>query len=141
MRNLFLFALISLIFIGCAPSGPSAISIDTISSQRSQVAILRVQQRMGFFILGCDKQRVYKNTKFVVLQPGRHLVYFEIQGQNILETYYMRNKKYIDVQAGHTYLLKTKGTGLFVVGDKWFPELFDVTIDPDLNITTIPTGN
>jgi len=52
----------------------------------------------------------------------------------------MRNKKYIDVQAGHTYLLKSKGSGLFVVGDKWFPELLDVTSDPDLNVVTMLLG-
>jgi len=60
MKNIFPLVLISLIIVGCAPSGPSAISIDSISSQRNQVAVLRLQQRMGFFILACDNERVIK---------------------------------------------------------------------------------
>jgi len=60
MKNIFPLVLISLIIVGCAPSGPSAISIDSISSQRNQVAVLRLQQRMGFFILACDMRGFIK---------------------------------------------------------------------------------
>lgn len=56
----------------------------------------------------------------------------------MLETFSIINKKYLDVQAGHTYTLITKGGGLLTVGDEWFPQVIDVTKDPKLNVVTLP---
>lgn len=123
---------------GCASVGPSVITTYDDVSERSQVAILRVEQKMGLTVTACDGLSVPRSARYILLKPGRHEVWFQIFGQTLLETYTMTNKKYLDAEAGHTYILKSKGGGLFVVGDKWFPEVIDVTDDAKLHVLTLP---
>jgi len=132
---------ISVLFIcGCVtiPEGAVAIKIYPDNLGRNQVAVLRLQQKLGFYIFRCDGMPVYRNTQYVILKPGRHEIWFRIQGQNLLEEYWITNKKYMDAIGGHTYIIRTKGAGLFVVGDQWYPEVIDVSNDPKMNVITIP---
>lgn len=140
MRKEMFFCVFGVLFllIGCACVGPSIIQTYTDTSDRSQIAILRVEQRMGLTVTACDGLPVPRSARYVLLKPGRHEVWFMISGQTLMETYTMTNKKYLDVATGHTYILKSKGGGIFLVGDKWFPEVIDVTDDINLHVQALP---
>lgn len=138
MKKIFWTLFLSIMVSGCAPLGPSVVKTYEESAGRNQVAILRVDKSKGLSIDGCDKLLLQRGAKYILLKPGRHEIFFSISGQTLFETYWMRNKKYMDVVGGHTYILKSKGGGILVVGDKWFPEVFDVTDDPKLHIEIIP---
>ena len=124
--------------VGCASVGPSVIKTYNDVSERSQIAILRADQSRELTIIGCDGLSIPRSAHYLLLKPGRHDVWFKIRGQTLFEYYTMTNKKYLDAIAGHTYILKSKGGGIFFVGDKWFPEVFDVTDDINLHVQTIP---
>ncbi len=126
------------LLIGCASIGPSVIKTYSDVSDRSQIAILILEQRMGLTVTACDGKFISRRARYVLLQPGRHELWFSIAGHNLLLGYSMDNKKYLDVVGGHTYILKSKGTGLFAIGDKWYPEVFDVTNDSKLHIENLP---
>jgi len=126
--------------VGCAASGPLIIKTygkDVDESDRNKIAILRNEQRR-LCITGCDNIAVPRSARYILLQPGRHEVWFFLSTSSFLENYDITNKKYIDVVGGRTYILKSKGGGLLVLGDKWFPELFDVTDDINLHVPNIP---
>lgn len=129
---------IILLLSGCATVGPSIIRTYNDAYGRESIAILRTDQKAGLTILSCDNSAIPRSARYILLQPGRHEVWFSISGQTILEIYTITNKKYIDVSAGHTYILKSKGGGIFVVGNNWFPEVIDVTDDPSLHIQDLP---
>lgn len=143
-KNVFLNIFSILIFMslsGCA-TGPSIVKMyENNDNDRNQIAILRVDKTRGLSITGCDGKIIQRGAKYILLEPGRHTVNFMIVGQTLLEMYTITNKKYIDVEAGHTYILKSKGGGFFLVGDKWFPEVIDVTNDPKLNVSILPEEN
>lgn len=122
--------------IGCASvSGPTVIKTYDQVSPRSQIAILRVKGE-GLRVIGLDGQTVPSGAQYVLLQPGRHQVWFTMWGQTILTTYRMTNKKYLDARPGRTYILKAEGGGLFA--DRGFPDAVDVTGDPKLHVPNIP---
>lgn len=123
---------------GCASVGPVIIKTYSNDSERSRIAILRVEQKMGLTVTACDGFSVPSSARYVLLQSGRHEVWFSISGQTLLEAYRMTNRKYLDAAAGHTYILKSKGGGIFFVGDKWFPEVIDVTNDINLHVQDLP---
>lgn len=139
-RKVFHISVVSFLslLIGCASVGPSVIKTYNDVSERSQVAILRADKSKGLSIIGCDGLSISRGARYILLKPGRHEVWFRISGQTLFETYWMTNKKYLDATAGHTYILKSKGGGIFVVGDKWFPEVVDVTDDMTLHVQTMP---
>lgn len=124
--------------IGCAAVGPSVIRTYDDMNERNQIAILRVEQKMGLSVTACDGLNVPRSTRYVLLKPRRHEVWFSISGQTLFEVYTMTNKKYLDAEAGHTYILKSKGGGILFVGDKWFPEVIDVTNDANLHVQALP---
>ena len=124
--------------IGCASLGPSIIKTYQETRDRSEIAIIRADASRGLAIIRCDGANIKRGAKYILLNPGRHEVWFSLHGQTLLEIYQMTNKMYVDVVAGHTYILKSKGGGIFVVGDKWFPEIIDVTDDPKLHLQAIP---
>ncbi len=126
------------LLIGCASVGPSVIQTYPDTSERNKIAILRVEQKMGLTVTACDGQAVPRSARYVLLKSGRHEVWFSISGQTLLESYYMNNKKYLDAEAGHTYILKSKAGGIFFIGDDWFPEVVDVTNDIKLHVATVP---
>lgn len=135
----YLFATLFLsLLTGCAAVGPSVIKTYDDSNERNQIAILRVDQKAGLIINGCDNKPIPRSARYILLQPGRHEIFFSIYGQTLFEVYTMNNKKYLDAVAGHTYILKSKGGGILVVGDKWFPEVIDVTDDTNLHVQTLP---
>ncbi|MFA5060645.1 MAG: hypothetical protein WC676_08490 [Candidatus Omnitrophota bacterium] len=136
--NFSLTFMLLLSLSGCAAIGPSVIKTYDNAAERNQVAILRVDKSKGLRIDGCDSVPIQRGAKYILLKPGRHEVFFSISGQTLFETYWMKNKKYLDAVAGHTYILKSKGGGIFLVGDKWFPEVFDVTDDVNLHVGTLP---
>ena len=142
MNGRFFYYPIAVIFlsslIGCAALGPSVIKTYDDVAERSQIAILRVDKSKGLSIDGCDKLFIKRGAKYILLKPGRHEVWFSIYGQTLFESYTMTNKKYVDVVGGHTYILKSKGGGIFFIGDKWFPEVIDVTDDVKLHVETLP---
>lgn len=119
----WLVLIISLSLSGCVTVGPSVIKTYNDFNGRSQIAILRVDQKAGLTVIACDDLAVPRSVRYILLQPGRHEVLFNISGQNLLEIYRMTNKKYLDVIAGHTYILKSKGGGIFSVGISGFPRL------------------
>ena len=106
---------------GCAVVGPSIIRTYDDAYARNQIAILRVEQKMGLSVTACDVLSVPRSARHILLKPGRHEIWFSISGQTLLETYNMTNRIYVDAEAGHTYILKSKGGGILFVGDKWFP--------------------
>ncbi len=137
----FLIMLVGICFVcGCVtiPHGPVAIKMYADNFRRNDVAILRLQQRFGFYIFKCDGLPIFSNTQFVLIKPGRHDIWFRMQGMNLTQEYWYTNRKYMDAIGGHTYIIKTKGSGLFVVGNKWYPDVIDVTNDPKMNITVLP---
>lgn len=134
----FFGVLFLLLLAGCATLGPSVVKTYNDSSERNQIAILRVDQKARLTVFGCDGNPVPRSARYILLQPGRHEILFSISGQTLFEVYRMTNKKYLDAIAGHTYILKSKGGGIFVVGDKWFPEVIDVTDDMNLHVQTLP---
>ncbi|MDP2906011.1 MAG: hypothetical protein Q8O22_06915 [Candidatus Omnitrophota bacterium] len=136
----FFFASCCCLFllIGCAGAGPSVIKNYSEARDRSQIAVLIVKQKMSLTVTACDGKYIPRSARYVLLQPGRHEVWFHISGQNLLMYYNMTNKKYLDAIGGHTYMLKSKGAGFFVVGDKWFPEVIDVTNDSKFHVANIP---
>lgn len=135
MRNSLSALLLGLVLLsGCAAIGPSVIKTYDDVAQRNQVAILRVDKSKGLNVNGCDDLPIQRGAKYLLLKPGRHEVWFSINGQTLFEVYSMSNKKYVDVEAGHTYILKSKGGGIIFVGDEWFPELIDVTDDAKLHV-------
>jgi hypothetical protein len=140
MKKLLFIGLVILSFTGCItiPEGAVFIKMYPDNLSRNDIAILSLQQKLGFYIFKCDGMPIYKNTQYVLLKPGRHKIWFRIQGQNLLQEYWITNKKYMDAVGGHTYIIKTKGVGLFVVGDKWYPEIIDVSNDPQLSVKKIP---
>jgi len=101
--------------------GPSIIRTYDDAYARNQIAILRVEQKMGLSVTACDGLSVPRSARHILLKPGRHEIWFSISGQTLLETYNMTNRIYVDAEAGHTYILKSKGGGILFVGDKWFP--------------------
>jgi len=137
-KKIFLMSLLLLSLVGCAAVGPMIIKTYDNDSERNQIAILRVEQKSSLIITVCDGLSIPRSARYVLLQPGRHEVWFMLSTSSFLESYTITNKKYLDVVAGHTYILKSKGGGLFVLGDKWFPETVDVTDDINLHIQAIP---
>ncbi len=139
MKKIFWISILALLVAGCAAVGPSVIKTynDDIS-ERSQIAILRADKSKGLSIIGCDGLSISHGARYILLQPGRHEVWFFISGQTLFQGYTMTNKKYLDAEAGHTYILKSKGGGIFLIGDKWFPEVIDVTDDPMLHLKDVP---
>jgi len=138
-KQLIVIFLIGILLVsGCASVGPSVIKTYDGINDRSQIAVLRVEQKMSLTVLACDGKPVPKSARYVLLQPGRHEVLFKISGQNLLMVYNMTNKKYFDAMAGHTYILKSKGTGFFAMGDKWYPEVLDITNNTNLHVQDIP---
>ena len=133
-----LVAILLSTIIGCAPLGPSIIKTYQETKNRGEIAIIRADESKGLAIIRCDGANIKRGAKYILLNPGRHEVWFSISGQTLLETYWMTNKLYVDVAAGHTYILKSKGGGIFAVGDKWFPESIDVTEDYKFHLQAIP---
>ncbi len=122
---------------GCASLGPSIIKTYQETRGRSEIAIIRADESKGLTITRCDGVIIKYGAKYILLNPGRHELWFSIFGQTLFESYHMTNKTYVDVVAGHTYILKSK-RGVFFVGNKWFPEILDVTNDSKLHLQTIP---
>ena len=143
MRQKFFAYILTVLFLsslmGCSAIGPSVIKMYDDNKGRNEIAILRVDKSKGLSINACDNLPIKRGAKYILLKPGRHEVWFSIYGQTLLETYVMTNKKYVDVLGGHTYILKSKGGGIFFVGDKWFPEVFDVTDDVKLHVDSLPS--
>lgn len=124
--------------IGCATVGPSVIKTYNDFNERSKIAILRVDQKMGLTVIACDGLSISRSARYILLKPGKHEVWFSISGQTLFEIYSMTNKKYLEAVAGHTYILKSKGGGILFIGDKWFPEVIDVTDDMNLHVNALP---
>ena len=124
---------------GCATTrGPSIVKTYDKDLDRSDKAIFRQTQKMSLTITECDGITVPRTVRYLLLQPGRHELIFSISGQTLISVYEMRNKKYLDAVGGHTYILQSE-TGWFSVGDKWFPEVVDVTDNPNLHVTALPS--
>ncbi|MBF0388102.1 MAG: hypothetical protein HQL20_09670 [Candidatus Omnitrophica bacterium] len=137
MRNVLI--LIGIIFLnGCAAVGPSVIQTYSNESERNQIAILKAQQTREMTIQAADDLLIPASARYVLLQPGRHKINFMTQPQSLMVSYRITNKVYLDAVAGHTYILKSKGAGVFLLGDKWFPEVVDVTDDLSQHVSTIP---
>ena len=133
-----LFVLL-VILSGCATTrGPSIVKTYDKILDRSDIAIVRLTQKMSLTITACDGITVPRTVRYLLLQPGRHELIFSISGQTLISVYEMRNKKYLDAVGGHTYILQSE-TGWFSVGDKWFPEVVDVTDNPNLHVTALPS--
>ena len=133
----FIFISISL-FIGCtAGKGPSIIKTYENVIDRNDVGIVRLNQKMSLRILACDNIVVPRTAHYLLVQPGHHELIFSISGQTLFSVYGMTNKKYLDAVGGHTYILRSE-TGWFSVGDKWYPEVIDVSNDPKLHIVALP---
>ncbi len=140
-RRIFSYAFAVLFLsslMGCASVGPSVVKTYNNDFERGKIAILRADKSKPISIIGCDGIPIYNGARYILLEPGRHEIWFNISGQTLFIYYRMSNKKYLDVIAGHTYILKTKLGKLFDVGDKWFPEAVDVTNDINLHLQEIP---
>lgn len=138
MRKLIFLSILVGWLSGCASVGPIVVTTYDKDIERSKIAILRADKSKSIFITGCDGISIYKGTRYILLEPGRHEIWFSISGQTLFISYSMTNKKYLDAVAGHTYILKTTLGKLFDVGDKWFPEVIDVTDDANLHLQEIP---
>ena len=140
MKRINFISLFSILFplIGCAPLGPSVIKTYNDNVERSQIAIFRVDKSKGLRIVGCDNQFLKRGAKYILLKPGPHEILYSVYGPTIFKYYSLMNKKYLNVIGGHTYILKPKGGDMFFVGDKRFPEIFDVTDDSALHVEIIP---
>ena len=133
--------IICILFIalsGCATTtGPVIISNYDKPMKREDIAIVMLTQKRSLRILACDGIAVPGTVRYLMLLPGRHELIFSIKGQTIVEVYEMRNKKYFNATEGHTYILKSE-TGILSIGDKWFPDVVDVTDNPELHVRTLP---
>ena len=138
LTRLVLATILLSIAIGCASVRPSIIKTYQETKSRGEVSILRLDASKGLTVMRCNDIPVQYGVKYILLTPGRHELWFNIYGSTLLVHYHMTNKMYADVIAGHTYILKSKGGGIMFVGNKWFPELIDVTDDPKLHLQTIP---
>ena len=136
--KLNLLLVLSILVMGCATKGPNVVQTYTTPLIRNEIAVLKLEQRSTFKIVACDDKLVYSNSKYILLKPGRHEIWFDVWGQTLVASYSMRNKKYLDAKAGHTYVLRSKGIGIFVEGDKWFPEVVDLT-DSKQHVSYLPT--
>jgi hypothetical protein len=118
--------------------GPTVVKVYDQSFSRNEIAVVRLAQKSSFRILQCDGITVPMSIRYLLVRPGRHELTFSISGATLLGSVYeMHNKKFLDVEGGHTYILKSE-TGLFFVGDKWFPEVVDVTDNQSLHVSSIP---
>jgi hypothetical protein len=97
MRKLLYLFVLSMMVGGCVtiPQGPAVIKIYHDNLSRNDVAILRLQQILGFYVFKCDGMPVYSNTQFVLLKPGRHEIWFRMQGMNLTQEYWYTNRKYM----------------------------------------------
>lgn len=124
--------------IGCAALGPSVVKFAPDGTERSKLAILRADASKGLTIIACDEVVIQRGAKYLLLEPGRHEVWFYISGQTLFSYYEMRNKIYLEAEPGRTYILTSKKGGILMVGDDWFPEVVDVTDDAKLHVAQIP---
>jgi hypothetical protein len=137
-RIFFNFIVLVGLLISCAgTNGPRVVQTYDNALDRNEIAIVRLEQKMSLRVLACDGIAVPKTVRYLLVRPGRHELIFSISGQTIVEVYQMTNKKYLDAIGGHTYILRSE-TGIFSIGNKWFPEVVDVTDDPKLHVTDLP---
>lgn len=137
LRVLLAISLLLGCLISCATTGPAIVKMYGQDADRSQIAIVRLDQKMSLRIVGCDGIIVPSSVRYLLIQPGRHELVFKITGQTLVSVYNMSGKKFMDAAAGHTYMLKSE-TGWLSIGDKWFPAVIDVTDDKSLHVSNIP---
>ncbi len=132
-QELFIIVILSVIFSSCASTkGPHVVQTYDNDLDRNEIAIVRLEQKMSLRVLACDGMAIPKTVRYLLVRSGRHELIFSISGQTLIEVYQMTNKKFLDAIGGHTYILRSE-TGLFSIGDKWFPVVVDVTDDPKLH--------
>jgi hypothetical protein len=137
-RLLFSFITLVVLLVSCASTnGPRVVKAYDNALDRGEIAIIRLDQKMSLRVLACDGISIAKTVRYLLVRPGRHELIFSISGQTLVEVYEMTNKKFIEAVGGHTYILRSE-TGMFSVGDKWFPEVVDVTDDPNLHVKVLP---
>lgn len=143
MKNLRLFVILIalLVFLSsCASTnGPNVVKTYKNDIVRSEIAILRLDQNRSLRVLACDGIAIPKTVRYLLVKPGRHELIFSISGQTLVEVYKMTNKKFLEAVGGHTYILQSE-TGFFSIGDKWFPEVVDVTDDSKLHLKELPSS-
>jgi len=139
LRELVIIVPIIAILSGCATTGPSIIKTYDSEIERSQIAVVRLEQKMSLRVLSCDGIAVPRSARYLLVKPGHHELVFTISGQTLVEVYRMTNKKFLEAVGGHTYMLKSE-TGWFSIGDKWFPIVIDVTDDPKLHVKELSSA-
>lgn len=139
-KNFLYLIVLTAVLSGCASVGPSVIKTYDSTHERDKIAILRLKQRASLRVNYCDNVSVPKSARYLLLEPGRHELGFSTSGQTLLVTYWGNNKKYIEAEAGKTYILKNN-VHFFSMNTSALPDVIDVTNDGKLHMSHIPLSS
>lgn len=139
-RKLLLLIVLTSVLSSCASVGPSVIKTYDNTYERDKIAILRLKQKAKLRVTYCDNIPVPKSARYLLLEPGRHEIGFSTSGQTLLVTYWGNSKKYMEAEAGKTYILKSN-VHFFSMETGSLPDVIDVTNDEKLHVSHIPLSS